>query len=224
VKSSAGGAYEAHVVITIPSSSAHVPLGKFLGATVPTPFRWVTALATDGNTELGFPSRGLMSTQTPADGHSSKAKHVLLIEIDPRIEAELQVKAEASGLSVSELARRVLIEWLWQPPLAPPLTTTAVRLDPTKRMAILEGRSVHLSPVETKILAALIRSPGQMVTMEEMALFAWGPEAATRKGTIAVHVCRLREKLRPLVRIHGVRKQGYWLDLAPPGTLDSCHD
>jgi hypothetical protein len=145
----------------------------------------------------------------------ARGKKVLIIDVDSTVEDQLARRAESTGVSVSDLARRVLMEWLARTSGVSPLGMGSLQLDPLKQTVMLRGRTIHLSPLETKILAALVRRPGQSITLEELTQLVWGPEVPNGKRTLAVHVCRLREKLGPPVQIRVRRRLGYWLELAP---------
>jgi DNA-binding response OmpR family regulator len=89
-------------------------------------------------------------------------------------------------------------------------------LDPA-RLAIAAGReAVLLTPIEYRLLAALLDRAGQVVTRVELAEEAWGRVDLASSRTIDAHLRRLRTKLArgpawtpTVVVVHG---RGYLLE------------
>jgi two-component system KDP operon response regulator KdpE len=76
-----------------------------------------------------------------------------------------------------------------------PVTLGELRVLPSSHEAYLGDRNIKLTPIESSLLATLMRNAGQVVTQITLATEAWGeyyPEAA---HSLKVHVRRLREKL-----------------------------
>ena len=58
----------------------------------------------------------------------------------------------------------------------------------------VDGKAVNLTPIEFKILALLIRTPGRVYSAEEIYERVWN-EKAINTDTIMVHVRNIREKI-----------------------------
>lgn len=70
-----------------------------------------------------------------------------------------------------------------------------LELDITRRQAYLRDRRLHLTPIEYNILLALMRSPGTVLSHEEMIRQVWGSEYNGDYSVLRVNVSRLRQKL-----------------------------
>jgi two-component system copper resistance phosphate regulon response regulator CusR len=94
------------------------------------------------------------------------------------------------------------------------LSAGDLRLDPGKRSAWQGGAPLSLTSREFTILELLMRSPGAVVSREEILEQAWGEREEPMSNTIDVLVGRLRRKLdrkgQPS-RIETLRGMGYRL-------------
>ncbi len=89
-----------------------------------------------------------------------------------------------------------------------------LRLDPGKRQAFRGGQPLTLTSREFTILELLMRSPGAVVSREEILEQAWGEREEPMSNTIDVLVGRLRRKIDPrgkASRIETLRGMGYRL-------------
>ncbi len=89
-----------------------------------------------------------------------------------------------------------------------------LRLDPGRRAAWRGSETLSLTTREFTILELLMRSPGAVVSREDILEQAWGEREEPMSNTIDVLVGRLRRKLdRPKQpsRIETVRGMGYRL-------------
>ena len=66
--------------------------------------------------------------------------------------------------------------------------------DETKEVSV-DGRSVHLTPVQYKILSLLIRNQGRVFSIDEIYERVWEEEAYNADNTVAVHIRKIREKI-----------------------------
>jgi two-component system, OmpR family, KDP operon response regulator KdpE len=57
------------------------------------------------------------------------------------------------------------------------------------------GTEVHLTPIEYKLLATLIRNAGKVVTHRQLLQEVWGPNAASQTQYVRVYMGQLRGKL-----------------------------
>jgi DNA-binding response OmpR family regulator len=74
----------------------------------------------------------------------------------------------------------------------------------------IDGRPVHLTPTEYKLLRAMAASPGQVFTRAELIAAAANDDTEVTERTIDVHVQAIRKKLGPFRALIGtVRGSGY---------------
>jgi len=84
-----------------------------------------------------------------------------------------------------------------------------------------DGKAVHLTPNEFRLLTALIRGHGKVLTHRQLLLDVWGPGYAERAHYIRIYMAQLRQKLEddPSQPVHlitelqvGYRLSGLELD------------
>jgi len=73
----------------------------------------------------------------------------------------------------------------------------AVELDLDARVALREGRPVHLTPIEWGIVRALAAEAGRTLTHQQLFDAVWGREFGNAVQYLRVHVTNLRRKLEP---------------------------
>ena len=71
----------------------------------------------------------------------------------------------------------------------------AVVVDLATHEVTLAGEPVHLTPIEFRLLAALIAEQGRVVTYRKLLLQVWGPEYLDRPHYLRVHMANLRQKI-----------------------------
>jgi two-component system KDP operon response regulator KdpE len=69
---------------------------------------------------------------------------------------------------------------------------SGIRIDRDRRSLFVEGREVHITPIECKLLLTLARSQGRVMTEDEILNALWGPGSARTKY--------LRSQVRQLQR------------------------
>jgi two-component system KDP operon response regulator KdpE len=69
-----------------------------------------------------------------------------------------------------------------------------IRIDIARHEVSVEGRAVHLTPMEFKLLVELARHPGRVLTHRHLLRAVWGT-VVTESHTVRVHVASLRRKL-----------------------------
>jgi two-component system, OmpR family, response regulator RegX3 len=89
-----------------------------------------------------------------------------------------------------------------------PIEIGAVRLDPARRTATLNGSSVELARKEFDLLALLMREAGSVVTRERLIDEVWDVNWFGSTKTLDVHISTLRKKLEPGL-IHTARGVGF---------------
>jgi two-component system response regulator CpxR len=84
------------------------------------------------------------------------------------------------------------------PSTTPQLAVLRVRdfeLDPAARKALKAGKRLDLTDVEFGLLEALMRSPGKVVSREELSQSVLGRSFDPFDRSLDMHVSRLRKKL-----------------------------
>lgn len=77
----------------------------------------------------------------------------------------------------------------------PVFVTGGLRFDLGSRQVLVDGKEVHLTPIEYKLLTALVRNAGRVVTHQQLLKEAWGPRYATQTQYLHVYMGHLRAKL-----------------------------
>jgi two-component system KDP operon response regulator KdpE len=97
------------------------------------------------------------------------------------------------------LARiRVALRHAALPPDAPHATvfeSDALRVDLVRRQVFRKGREVHLTPTEYKLLSAMIRQAGRVVTHRQLLHDVWGAGLEDQTHYLRVYMAQLRHKL-----------------------------
>jgi DNA-binding response OmpR family regulator len=70
-------------------------------------------------------------------------------------------------------------------------------VDFLKHEAFLDGRPLHLTPIEFKLLGALVKEPGRVFSRAQIIDKALGHDFDGFDRTIDVHILKLRRKLEP---------------------------
>ena len=70
-----------------------------------------------------------------------------------------------------------------------------LRVDLSKRQVFLSDREVHLTPIEYKLLATLIRHAGRVITHRQLLHDVWGPGYVNEVQYLRVYMTQLRHKL-----------------------------
>lgn len=76
-----------------------------------------------------------------------------------------------------------------------PLFCGHLRLHPSTHEAYIGTVQVKLTPIESKLLAAMMRNAGQIVTQASLASEVWGGYYPDAAQSLKVHIRRLRQKL-----------------------------
>lgn len=70
-----------------------------------------------------------------------------------------------------------------------------VRVDWARRTVTRAGRAVHLTPIEFRLLAALLARPGKVLTHRQLLSEVWGPAYVERGHYLRLFMSQLRQKL-----------------------------
>jgi DNA-binding response OmpR family regulator len=72
-----------------------------------------------------------------------------------------------------------------------------VLLDVTAQEVSIDGRPIHLTPIELKLLFTLMSNAGKVISKTDLFVQVWGYEFIGGTNLIEVTVRRLREKIEP---------------------------
>ena len=97
------------------------------------------------------------------------------------------------------LARlRVMLRRRQQAPAAAPSSQARfgdVLVDLATHEVARGGAAIHLTPIEFRLLVALIAGQGRVLTHRQLLLQVWGPEYLDRPHYLRVHMANLRQKI-----------------------------
>lgn len=71
----------------------------------------------------------------------------------------------------------------------------ANRVDLVRRSVEREGKALHLTPIEYRLLAYLIGNPGSVLTHRQLLRNVWGPNHAEDSHYVRIYMGHLRKKL-----------------------------
>jgi two-component system KDP operon response regulator KdpE len=70
-----------------------------------------------------------------------------------------------------------------------------LKVDLAKRQVLLDDREVHLTPIEYRLLALLIRHAGKVITHTHILKEVWGTAYAGQTHYLRIYMAQLRHKL-----------------------------
>ena len=70
-----------------------------------------------------------------------------------------------------------------------------VTVDLSRRLVLRGGETVHLTPIEYRLLATLLGHPGKVLTQRNLLREIWGPSYVESSHYLRVYVGHLRQKL-----------------------------
>lgn len=89
----------------------------------------------------------------------------------------------------------------------------SLSIDSERKLAVVDGQEVRLSPKEYGILHMLMEQPGRPFSREEILQRVWPGEVYVLDRTIDVHIARLRRKLGSMgARLTNRQGYGYCLE------------
>ncbi len=93
----------------------------------------------------------------------------------------------------------------------------AAEVDLARRVATREGRPVHLTPIEFRLLECLARHAGLVVTHRALLTEVWGPTHASDTHYLRIYLKQLRDKLEddPVRPRHLLTETGVGYRLVP---------
>lgn len=100
-----------------------------------------------------------------------------LPELSARLRAHLRRQANGSRVGV------------------PQVQFGLVTIDLSERKVVRGSRTVHLSPTEYRLLSALVRHAGRVLTHEQLLGEVWGPSQIDNHHYLRIYMAHLRHKL-----------------------------
>ena len=79
----------------------------------------------------------------------------------------------------------------------PAFVTEHLRLDFAEALATRDGRPVHFTPTEWRLLAELARAQGSLVKHDALLKAAWGPTYGRELHYLRVYANQIRRKIEP---------------------------
>jgi two-component system KDP operon response regulator KdpE len=70
-----------------------------------------------------------------------------------------------------------------------------LHLDLDKREVLVDGKEVHLTPIEYKLLVLLAKNAGKVLTHRQILKEVWGPAYAGQSHYVRVRMAELRKKI-----------------------------
>ena len=77
----------------------------------------------------------------------------------------------------------------------PVLQVGPIRIDRARHEVTLDGKAVHLTPIEFRLLAMLAQHPGKVLTHRQLLHEIWGPRSTDQSHYLRVHMAALRRKI-----------------------------
>lgn len=77
----------------------------------------------------------------------------------------------------------------------PVLVVHDLRIDLAARQVFLAGAEIHLTPIEFRLLAVLVKNAGKVVTHSHLLKEVWGPSHMNQTQYLRVYMAQLRHKL-----------------------------
>jgi two-component system KDP operon response regulator KdpE len=94
------------------------------------------------------------------------------------------------------LARvRVALRHATRTPVGQVLALGKARIELDQRRALREGAEVHLTPIEFRLLGALAKHLGMVVTHRQLLSEVWGPSHVGQTHYLRIYMKQLRDKL-----------------------------
>ncbi|MDP9150983.1 MAG: winged helix-turn-helix domain-containing protein [Myxococcota bacterium] len=83
----------------------------------------------------------------------------------------------------------------WAERTSPDPGLEPLRIDRERRALFVQGREVHITPLECKLLLTLAHRPGKTMSEEQILAAVWGAGSATRVQYLRAQVRQLRQKI-----------------------------
>jgi two-component system KDP operon response regulator KdpE len=134
--------------------------------------------------------------------------HIPIIILSARGQEHQKVEALDAGaddyltkpFSVGELAARIRVA-LRHVALdtvesgEPIYVSGGLRVDLVRRQTFVGDVEIHLTPIEYRLLTALIRNAGKVITHNQLLKEVWGPDSVHETHYLRVYMAQLRRKI-----------------------------
>jgi two-component system KDP operon response regulator KdpE len=131
---------------------------------------------------------------------------VPVLVLSARVEEYDKVEALDAGaddylikpFGVAELLARVRAvsrRHVREPDGATTITFGEVSVDLEYRQVARDGQPIHITPIEFRLLAALVTKPGKVLTHRQLLREVWGPAYVERGHYLRIYMGHLRQKL-----------------------------
>ena len=77
----------------------------------------------------------------------------------------------------------------------PTFTVAGLHVDQVKRVVQVDGRAVHVTPIEYRLLTTLVRHAGRVLSQRQLLREVWGPAHTEQAHYLRVYMGTLRRKL-----------------------------
>jgi two-component system, OmpR family, KDP operon response regulator KdpE len=77
----------------------------------------------------------------------------------------------------------------------PQFSVGELKVDLARRHVSVSGQEVHLTPIEYKLLATLVKHAGRVITHQQLLREVWGPGSRDQTQYVRVYMGQLRHKL-----------------------------
>lgn len=86
----------------------------------------------------------------------------------------------------------------------------ALVVDRARRVVMLAGEEVHLTPIEYQLLSVMVKHAGKVVTHTQLLREIWGKHSVDNTNYLRIHMQHLRQKLKdtPLKPVYLVTEPG----------------
>jgi two-component system, OmpR family, KDP operon response regulator KdpE len=74
-------------------------------------------------------------------------------------------------------------------------TVGELKIDLVRRQVLVSDQEVHLTPIEYKLLATLVKHAGRVITHRQLLREVWGPNSSEQTQYLRVYMGQLRHKL-----------------------------
>ncbi len=105
------------------------------------------------------------------------------------------VKPFGAGELMARVRAQLRRHHLQTPAGDPQIVFGDVRIDLVRRTVERAGRALHLTPIEYRLLCAMIRGQSRVLTHRQLLLEVWGLDYVDRAHYLRVHMAHLRQKL-----------------------------
>lgn len=82
-------------------------------------------------------------------------------------------------------------------PVDPVIELGALRIDAPRREVTRDGVEIRLTPIEYRLLLALARNAGKVLTHRQLLREVWGPGQVEHTHYLRVYMAQLRRKIEP---------------------------